>query len=580
MRVCLPEVLLFICFCIPSLEGNKAPNILFLLTDDQDVTAKSLDYMPFLNKLLRNEGMEFLNYFVPTGLCCPSRSTIIRGQYCHNTKIWDNGDLNNKTYLSGGITKFIAEGLYNSTIATLLQAAGYETVLIGKYLNGYETMYKHVPPGWTYWRGMTRLSYYGPVVSMDGKFEYHVPKTIYQTDYIRDWVLSYLTERRDEDKPFFMYIAPFAPHAPSIPAKRHENMFNNLKAPRYPSFNPSDDIQQQKPSWIKRLPLLTKSQIADIDNFYRNRLRALQAVDEMLAAIVETLDELDISKDTYIFYMGDNGQHLGDFRITPGKRQAYNTDVLVPFLVRGPGVKGGVKVTQAVMSVDLLPTWLDLANITNTVNPQQLDGRSIVSILNGKIDPSPKVNNFRSVALSEMYGGSSNMDTKVYGNMSGFWGNRFWNNTYQAIHVLNGSDWAEGANWLYAEWCTGEKEFYNSTSDFYHINNIINKTDRKLLSKLSLLVSKMGECIAEQCYNINYKEIAKEAARVGKNVGTNRLKCYNPPNIPGIKPNRRGWAYDIDVPEPFSNGFSFSDSDVVPKEQLQKWEEEYQLYFY
>lgn len=86
------------------------PNLVFLLTDDQDVTAHSLDYMPKLNKLLREEGTEFLNYFVPTGLCCPSRATIIRGQYCHNTKIWDNGDLNNATYLSGGLKKRLRKG--------------------------------------------------------------------------------------------------------------------------------------------------------------------------------------------------------------------------------------------------------------------------------------------------------------------------------------------------------------------------------------------------------------------------------------------------------------------------------------
>lgn len=130
-------------------KGQEKPNIVFLLTDDQDVTANSLDYMPKLNKLLRQEGMEFVNYFVPTGLCCPSRATIISGQFCHNTKIWDNGDLNNQTYMSGGFKKAAGEGLEEHTIATQLKAAGYETFLVGKYLNGYsDTQASHVPPGW------------------------------------------------------------------------------------------------------------------------------------------------------------------------------------------------------------------------------------------------------------------------------------------------------------------------------------------------------------------------------------------------------------------------------------------------
>ena len=127
---------------------DNRPNIIFLLTDDQDVTANSLNYMPYLGKLLRQDGMEFANFFVPTGLCCPSRATIIRGQYCHNTKIYDLGDLNNSTYLSGGLEKFVQEGLEDSTIATLLTDAGYETAFVGKYLNGYKDgSASHVPAG-------------------------------------------------------------------------------------------------------------------------------------------------------------------------------------------------------------------------------------------------------------------------------------------------------------------------------------------------------------------------------------------------------------------------------------------------
>lgn len=562
-------IAVFACLLCSWGEAASLPNIIFLLTDDQDVTANSLDYMPKLNKLLRQGGMEFLNYFVPTGLCCPSRSTIIRGQYCHNTKIWDNGDLNNKTYLSGGFNKAVAEGLENVTIATQMKEAGYETFLIGKYLNGYgDSHASHVPVGWDHWYGMTDTSYFGPHFSVNGKLLKTSKKT-YQTDFISNMSLSLLKER-NKKKPFFFYMAPFAPHAPSLPAPRHENLFNNFTAPRYPSYNPSDDLQHMKPSWIKHLPPLDSTQLASIDNFYRNRLRALQAVDEMLENVTLYLQEEGIEDNTFIFYMGDNGQHLGDYRLPAGKRQAYDTDIRVPFLVRGPGVKGGIKVTEVVMSIDLLPTWVELANgkLPTTYN---VDGKSMVSLLFGQIPPNPQVNTFRSIALAEIYGGSSNMGTRYHG-MAGFEKNKFWNNTYQAVRVINGSDWAANANWLYAEWCTGERELYNVTTDPHEIYNIIDKVDPSLLGKLSMVVEHLGSCAGKSCNNMDLKEITDSTSNSGKAS----LHCYNPPDMPGQSLDDSIWEWlekDQSLCEVvLSNGFPYSDNDIVSERASVLWE--------
>ena len=92
--------------------------------------------------------------------------------------------------------------------------------------------------------------------------------------------------------------------------------------------------------------------------------------------------------------MGDNGQHLGDYRLPPGKRQAYDTaDIRVPFLVRGPGVEGGVRVTEIVMSIDLLPTWVELAD--GDLPPYEPNGQSIVVLLNGSMPAQPVINTFR-----------------------------------------------------------------------------------------------------------------------------------------------------------------------------------------
>ena len=553
----------------------EQPNIIFLLTDDQDVTANSLDYMPKLNTILRQGGMEFVNYFVTTALCCPSRSTIIKGQYCHNHGIWDNGDLNNKTFFSGGMKKAIDSNLEKETVATLMKAAGYETFLIGKYLNGYGDSYAdHVPPGWDHWHGMTSTAYYGPHFSIDGKL-FKADKDTYQTDYISENARKMISGR-DKSKPFFIYISPFAPHAPSLPAKRHENLFNNMSAPRTDSFNPSDDLQKQKPSWLKTLPKLTDDQIASIDNFYRNRLRALQAVDEMLENITLLLEKEGIDKNTYLFYMGDNGQHLGDYRLPGGKRQAYDTDIRVPFLVKGPGIAGGVKVTQVVMSIDLLPTWVDLGK-GNLPSSYQADGLSIVPILTGQDPAQPDENGFRAAALAEMYGGSSNMGS-AYKKMAGFEGNRFWNNTYQAVRVINGSDWAKGANWLYAEWCTGEREFYNVTADKRQIKNIIDDVDADLLKKLSSLTEMLGQCSGKSCNDVSFHEIARASAL---REDVTYVKCHNPPDM-SSNPLTADMSDDLWNPTGASptaelchaliaKGFPYSDEETVAENVLDMW---------
>ena len=356
-------------------------------------------------------------------------------------------------------------------------------------------------------------------------------------------------------------------------------MFNGLKAPRYPSYNPDDQLQDQKPSWLNKLPLLDATQIDDIDDFYRNRLRALQSVDEMLENITNLLETEGIAGNTYIFYMGDNGQHLGDYRLPAGKRQAYDTDIRVPFLVRGPGVKGGVNITEVVMSIDLLPTWVELAG-AKMPTTYDADGKSIVPLLHGSESPQPTINEFRSVALAEMYGGSSNMGTRYIG-MNGFESNKFWNNTYQAVRVINGSAWAEGANWLYAEWCTGEREFYNVTQDPHQIYNIINTTDSSLLSKLSVLTRMLGSCAGKNCSDTDFLSVAELASREnGSHAHSHQgLRCFNPPNLPGRLPKSLDDGIWELVEEDKSycstvinNGFPYADSDRVSDKIMNLWD--------
>jgi hypothetical protein len=129
-----------------------------------------------------------------------------------------------------------------------------------------------------------------------------------------------LKNKRDPTKLFFLMITtPFAPHAPATPAIRHKDMFEDVKFPQYDSFNPSNDIQQQRAGWIKGMALLTQEQIDDMDQLHRRCLRSLQAVNEALELLVDKLVDLDLNNNRYTFYTSDNGKHFGDFRMPAGK---------------------------------------------------------------------------------------------------------------------------------------------------------------------------------------------------------------------------------------------------------------------
>ena len=166
-KTCAALVLLAACLlvgCAPSSKGEVAdvgdgarsgtatsdepgeqPNIILILTDD--LADDDLSYMPNLRSLLIEQGTTFENAFVTDSLCCPSRATILRGQYAHNHGILENGPPN------GGYEKFRSLGRQSSTLATWLQDAGYRTVLIGKYMNDYEGT--QVPPGWNDWHAVS-----------------------------------------------------------------------------------------------------------------------------------------------------------------------------------------------------------------------------------------------------------------------------------------------------------------------------------------------------------------------------------------------------------------------------------------
>ncbi len=444
--------------------GADRPNIIFILTDDLD--AQSMAFMPKLKTLLSDQGVSFSNFFVSFSLCCPSRATILRGQYGHNTQILANGPPD------GGFEKFRSLGHENSTIATWLQEAGYRTVLLGKYLNGYPDRGNptYVPPGWSEWYGVLRGHYFNYQINENGRIvSYGSRPQDYETDVLARKTIDFIQRTAKEGKPFFVYLAPFAPHSPATPAPRHQDLFPNVKAPRTPNFNEED--VSDKPAYIRNRPPLTEKEIAKIDEQHRKRLQSLQAVDEAIEALIEALEAVGQLDNTYIFFTTDNGFHLGNHRLATGKVAPYEEDIRVPLIVRGPGVPAGRTVEHLTGNVDLAPTWAELAGVKA---PDFVDGRSLVPLLGSN---PPSADNLRQAFLLE----NGNLDRRSQGLAIP---------PYRAIRT---------EDYLYVEYNTGERELYDLNKDPYQLQNLSATADPNLLKQLSSRLAELRSCAAASC---------------------------------------------------------------------------------
>jgi N-acetylglucosamine-6-sulfatase len=356
------------------------PNIVFILTDD--MRKDELKYMPKTRSVLRAKGMSFSNAFVSNALCCPSRATIMRGQYAHNTGVWTN---ENGGGPAAGGQAYRNKGNEKDNVATRLDAAGYRTALIGRYLSGIKNK-TFVPPGWDYW-----FSTWGGYSRYDANDQgtighFGTKASDYRTDVESRKTRMFIGTSVARGQPFFAYVAPKAPHSPSTPAPRDRHAYDGLKAPRLPSFKEKNI--SDKPPWIRKLPRLSDAKKAKIDNHAEKRAESLQAVDDLVAGVVGKLREKRVLGNTYIFFTSDNGWHHGEHRIPAKKARPYEEDVRMPLLVHGPGVAAGHQSHKLVLNTDYLPTFTDLAcpssSPCNTQNYSYVpDGHSLRPVLKG-----------------------------------------------------------------------------------------------------------------------------------------------------------------------------------------------------
>ncbi|KAI8803656.1 periplasmic arylsulfatase, sulfate-repressible [Cladochytrium replicatum] len=479
---------------------GKQPNIIFIITDDQDATYDSLKYMPSVQKWLVRGGATYQNHFVTTPVCCPSRTSSMK----HFPLAGTQQRSFNVMPPHGGYTKWIKDDLDKDYLPGWLKAAGYSTWFTGKFVVEYSLdNYIRVPRAWDVFDAFVypwTFRFDIPVFSRNGEWPI-IYKGQYQTDVLAQKTLAFVDSAVALKKPFFIYTAPAACHTtvyagdiknrpenpidavsfePPIPADRHKHLFSEVELPRPPNFNAS---REDKPAWLRTLPYLSQQNATYLTWAYRQRLRSLQAVDEFVEDLFTRLQASGELDNTYVFYTADNGYHLGAHALGMGKEFFIEEDIRVPMLARGPGIPAGSVVTEQTLHLDLAATFTALS------------GAGLPRITDGKVFP----------IIRDLPGVKADSQLKRPATLVEFWGNGidealrrpFLNNTWKAVRTDDAK---------YVVHCTGERQLYNLPEDPYELNNLLppgstldSIPSRKIVDRLDALLSLLAHCSGETC---------------------------------------------------------------------------------
>ncbi|OTA85472.1 hypothetical protein M434DRAFT_377137 [Hypoxylon sp. CO27-5] len=466
---------------------RRQPNVVFVLTDDQDAHLSSLDYMPLVKKHLLDRGTYFSHHYATTAVCCPSRVTLWTGKFAHNTNVTDVSP----PY--GGYPKFVSQGYNDDYFPVWLQQAGYNTYYTGKLFNVHtvDNYNSPAPGGFTgsdFLLDPYTYNYLNSTFQRNGEgprsYEGH-----YSTDVLAEKAYGLLEEAVNARKPFFLVAAPIAPHAnvvmngtshegprdpdnlpfeftEPVPAKRHEHLFKDERVPRTANFNPD---QPSGANWIHTLPQQNSTNVEYNDHFYRQRLRSLQAVDELVEGLISRLEAHGILDNTYFVYSSDNGYHIGQHRLQPGKSCGYEEDTNVPLIIRGPGVAGGYTAEGVVTThADLAPTFFEMLGIAQR---EDFDGAAI-PVTREAFEEVRDKGERREHAGVEYWGFA--MGEGIYNR------NPRENNTYKALRLAG-----PRYNLYYSVWCNNEHELYDMAVDPGQLHNLLSQSEEKAAAPLA-----------------------------------------------------------------------------------------------
>jgi len=362
---------------------EQRPNIVFIMSDDHASHAMScygsrINETPQLDRIA-NGGMRFDNCFCTNSICTPSRAVILCGTYNHV-----NGVTTLDSRLDGRLLTF----------PKLLQQAGYQTAIVGKWHLGHGGI--HDPTGFDYWNVLPGQGLYHDPVMIEMGEEKTVPG--YATDLITDYSLDWL-RKRDPNRPFCLLCHHKAPHRPWEPDDKHAHMYDGIEIPEPPTFN-DDYANRAQAAAEARMRIdrdLTPTDLKvdppegltaqarkswNYQRYIKDYLRCVASVDDNVGRLLDYLDEEGLDDDTIVIYTSDQGFFLGDHGWYD-KRFMYEESLRMPFVIRYPReIEPGSVCQDMMLNVDFPATFLDYAGIDI---PESFQGASFRPLLNGEL---------------------------------------------------------------------------------------------------------------------------------------------------------------------------------------------------
>jgi arylsulfatase A-like enzyme len=412
-------------------RGTEQPlNVVVILSDDERSDGTAV--MKNVQTLLAGHGTTFTDAHVTTSICGPSRASILTGQYAHHTGVTENFGTHSYPAFKAGEE--------SNDLGVWMHDAGYETALVGKYVNAYTgaSINHYVPPGWDDWQVMDSVpmeAYYNYSINNNGRIEQYGNRAKdYSTTVLTHKAVRFINQARH---PFFLYFAPVAPHLPAIPAPADRGKLANIAPIHDPAFNQRNIGKEPWRFWHK--DLLSPGAQLYINHVRIKQEETLLSLDRSVRSVVQALKARHELNRTVILYTSDNGFLWGEHRLG-GKVWPFEESTHVPLIVRTPWTTTPVRNKQPVLNIDIAPTIAELAGIKPGL-PQ--DGKSLVPFLNGKQVP------WRHAWLEEYLG----KDLLKDGGPP----------SYVAVQTRRN---------LWVEYRNGWRELYNLRKDPWELNNL------------------------------------------------------------------------------------------------------------
>ncbi len=434
---------------------KNPPNIILINLDDADTAMLSPESMalhfPHLNRFA-TEGLQLSNLHVTTPLCGPSRAALFAAKYAHRTGIKTNDPFVDRSNgHGGGMVDYGEKGFHQNDVSNWMKSAGYRTMMVGKYLHG-DTV-DIVPEGWDDFYSSRGANYFGTArftnqTDPQGTSRLE-PITTYRTTREGEEVLMLIDKHieRDSQQPFFLYLAPLAPHnhtphsSLGMVEEKYKEAWPDALMPLSPDYQEFDF--SDKSTAIRDLPRVPERQARHLGPRHRDRLLSMRSVDDLFAKLYEKLETHQLAENTFIILTSDNGFSNGHHRMI-GKGDAFNRSTHVPTYVIGPNVPAGKTANHLLAHIDIMPTVVELGG---GELPANLDGKSFAALL--KNPSSVEEEDWREAVLIE------NWETRIL--HAGEYNTA---NTALRFHDT-----------VYVEWANGSPEFYDLKKDPYQVEN-------------------------------------------------------------------------------------------------------------